>query len=120
MLREYPRARQIDGERRRRWFGSWRCDLIVWLHDDGSVEGFQFCYDKSEDEHALSWRQDLGYSHMAVDNGEGGRGYKGTPILIPDGSPDFQRILAIFEYEGAELPGHYRHFIAERIRELQH
>jgi hypothetical protein len=32
-----------------------RCDLIVWLREDETVQGFQFCYDKDDIEHALTW-----------------------------------------------------------------
>ena len=69
MLREITPSRQPAGDPRRRWFASARCDLIVWLRDDGGIDGFQFCYDKETSEHALTWFDDKGFSHMRVDDG---------------------------------------------------
>ena len=47
-----------------------KCQLttLVWLRDDESAEGFQFCYDKDDREHVLTWTHDFGFSHMRVDS----------------------------------------------------
>lgn len=120
MFREYDRTRQIRGEPRRRWFHATTADLIVWLRDDDSIEGFQFCYDKGSSEHALSWRHGLGFNHMGVDSGEhGGSLFKGTPMLVANGHFDARRILALFRAQCATLPLHYARFIAARIREAR-
>jgi len=46
MLTESANVRQFKGEPRRRWFQSQTEDLIVWYADDGSILGFQLCYDR--------------------------------------------------------------------------
>lgn len=120
MLREYPIARQVAGEPRRRWFASERCDLIVWLGEDDRAEGFQLCYDKDLAEHALTWRAQGGFSHMAVDSGEGegAANHKGTPILVPDGRYDAEHILRAFQAEAPSLPPAYSEFVAAKLLEL--
>ena len=54
MLTEIEKTRQIPGEGIRRWFRDDELDLIVWYGDDGSIEGFQLCYDKLQHERALT------------------------------------------------------------------
>ena len=103
-----------------RWFWSARCDLIVWLADDGTPEGFQFCYDKDYVEHALTWMPGYGFSHMRVDSG-GAFGWgesKGTPLLLVDGDLDADRMLEIFAKESAFVPGEYVELVSERLAEL--
>jgi len=61
-------------------------DLVVWLGEDESIQGFQLAYDKTRFEHALTWRSGSGFQHNRIDDGEGQPGhYKATPILVPDG-----------------------------------
>ena len=120
VLREMGPVRQILGEPRRRWFASERCDLIVWLDANGDPEAFQFCYDKDEVEHAATWRPSLGFSHMRVDCGPGfsfGSG-TGTPFLVPDGTYDASRMLALFEREAALVPAPIVELVTRRLREL--
>src|SRR3954468_19934914 len=121
MLREFARTRQISGEARRRWFESSRCDLIVWLRDDDSAEGFQFCYDKDIKEHALTWIDGRGFSHMAVDSGNrmiSGHG-RGTPILVADGTFDVDRIREIFQAEAIGIPSQYIALVLAKLDELR-
>src|SRR5690242_6752512 len=82
MLMEFQNVRQVPGEPRRRWFTSEDVDLVVWCDESGCAIAFQLCYDKARSERALTWKPDCGFSHRAVDDGEGSRGkYKATPIL---------------------------------------
>ena len=118
MLRELPATRQIPGEQRRKWFVSAKCDLIVWLGDDESIEGFQFCYDKHDREHALTWARDLGFSHMRVDSGDDFPRHKRTPILVANGIFDANRVLEAFRAESQSLPAEYAAFVSDRLREL--
>ena len=104
MLREIP-SRQIAGEPLRRWFTSPDMDLFVWLGEDGAPTGFQLCYDKQVHEHALTWTEAAGYSHMAVDGGESRPGrYKGTPILVANGAIRFDEIIGQLREQGGALP----------------
>lgn len=118
-FREFQRTRQVRGEPRRRWFHTPIADLIVWLREDDSIDGFQFCYDKDSREYALTWREGFGYSHMAVDAGERrGTSFKGAPILVANGAFDAQRILALFNAQAGTLPPGYASFIAAKIGEV--
>ena len=112
-------VRQVLGEPRRRWFASERCDLIVWLRDDGAPEGFQFCYDKDGDERALSWRPHLGLSHMKVDYGGDVTDSRGTPLLVPDGAFDPARMLRLFESEASQVPPEVAALVTDKLRELE-
>src|SRR5689334_19925063 len=100
MLRELQPTRQVPGDPPRRWFMSRQCDLIVWFGDDGSPMGFQFCYDKDDVEHALTWIEGKGYNHMRVDTagGDFAKG-TGTPLLVANGVFDPRRILEVFRGE---------------------
>ena len=120
MLREIPTARQIEGEPKRRWFTSSNLDLVVWVSDEGSPTGFQLCYDKQFREHALTWTDETGFSHMAVDGGESRPArYKGTPILVANGAIDVHRILDEFRREAASLPAEFAQLVEVKVRELE-
>jgi hypothetical protein len=96
-----------------------RCDLIVWFRDDETVRGFQFCYDKDETEHALTWIEGWGYNHMRVDTagGEFNPG-SGTPLLVPDGAFDPKRLLEVFEKECELVPVDFARLVSAKLREL--
>ena len=119
MLREISPTRQVMGDLPRRWFTSPRCDLIVWLTEDESAAGFQFCYDKEASEHALTWFAGLGYSHMRVDSGgayfsEG----RGTPLLVANGAMNPGRILELFRSECELVPEPYVAVVSMKLQEL--
>lgn len=118
MLRELSSARQVPGESRRRWFTSDHCDLIVWLRDDDSAEAFQFCYDKGSGEHALTWTERGGFSHMAVDPGDKPAGHKGAPILLANGAFEASRILQLFQAQSSQLPSEYVAFVSGKLCRL--
>jgi len=90
----------------RRWFYSPQVDLIVWTDEVDTLVAFEFYYDKSVDEHVLVWRQDSGFAHMAVDDGEQKPvlQYKQAPILIADGHLDLNRIRSLFRDSIEDLP----------------
>lgn len=119
MLNEIPRVRQIPGEPARRWFTCAEMDLIVWIGETGEIFGFQICYDKTDREKALTWKEDSGFSHMRVSTGETGRRFaKMMPILVMDGTVDRTRLIALFEKESAELAPGLREFVLAKVREL--
>jgi len=118
MLQEVARARQIPGEPRRRWFTSPALDLIVWYQPNNRILGFQLCYQKDDNEHALTWLKGQGFSHKKVDDGESpGDRFKKTPLLVPDGNVDVPKILTIFEQQSENLDPEIRELVSTRIRE---
>jgi hypothetical protein len=111
-------VRQVPGEARRRWFTSDELDLIVWCDAAGVPIAFQFCYDKPRAEHALTWRPELGFHHMAVDDGEGvDFKWKGTPILVPDGRFDVDQLRERFAQASGTVPSDIVAFVAAKLRE---
>lgn len=119
VLREIRPVRQRRGEPKRRWFSSPRCDLIVWLGEASEPVGFQFCYDKGADEHALSWSAPQGFSHMAVDSGEvHPMRFKGSPVLVPNGQYDAARVRHLFHAESGALPKPLVRFVMEKLEAL--
>lgn len=119
MLRETPNVRQIQGEPPRRWFADEFFDLIVWLEADGSVNGFQLCYDREFCPRALTWTRSAGYSHNAIDDGESPSGaHKSSPVLVSDGVFDTKSIYARFETAAGLLPEEIRSIVSEKIREF--
>jgi hypothetical protein len=115
MLTEIRDTRQIPGEGFRRWFTDARMDLIVWYtNKNGRIIGFQLCYDKDEDEKALTWTREAGFSHERVDDG-GDRGYshKGTPLLMPDGEFPAGRVVRDFTLLAEEIEEPLRRFVVE-------
>lgn len=105
-----------DG-RRRRWFQSSDLDLIVWYAEDGSIGGFQLCYDRRRAEHALTWIRGEGYSHLKVDDGETEPlVFKRAPILVADGRLDAGAVYARFRTQAAKLPPEVAALVEERLR----
>ena len=118
MLHEYP-ANQVTGESRRRWFSDDDWDVIVWQDDSNRVVGFQLCYDRTRDEHALTWRQDRGFTHQKVDAGESDvQHYKQSPILIADGKFDPQALANTFKQKSAKMDPAMAAFIHDKLAEM--
>jgi len=116
MLFEIKNPRQIEGEGRRRWFADSYFDLIVWYGRAGDLEGFQLCYDKGRDERALTWREDQGYAHERVDDGEVTGRAKMTPVLVPDGAFAHSAIAERFRTESAKIDPEIAGFVYDRLR----
>ena len=118
-LIEVVQVRQVPGEPRRRWFVSRDLDLIVWCDGSDSPIGFQLCYEQGRPERALTWKPELGFVHMAVDDGETDVGlrYKGTPILVSDGYFDANWVSDLFSEESAQLPPEIVEFVATKLRQ---
>ena len=120
MLREIDPARQVPGEGKRRWFTSANIDLFVWVNEGGLPTGFQLCYDKQLREYALTWTEEFGFSHMAVDGGESRPGrYKGAPILVANGTIDLSRVMDEFRLEATNLPDDVARIVEAKVELLQ-
>ena len=117
-LTEFLNVLQRPGEPRRRWFQSEQEDLIVWYEPDGSIHGFQLCYDRKGLERALTWIEGKGFSHLKVDDGEvEPLTAKRTPILITGGLFDPEGMLERFSSVAGALPEDIAQLVADKIRE---
>jgi hypothetical protein len=119
MLREMSNVRQALEEPRRRWFADDYFDLIVWLGNSGEFTGFQLCYDKSGDEHALTWHKETGFNHHRVDSGELQRPYKAPPILAADGVLDFGSLTHLFQQRSRKMDQLVARFVLDKIEAIQ-
>jgi predicted acylesterase/phospholipase RssA len=113
MLREYRVADK--GELHRRWFGDRDYDLIVWYDEAGEICAVQLCYDKQAGEHALTWTREKGFAHNRIDDGEITGGHKRTPLLVPDGIFDAERVAENFREAAGELEPELAEFVYEQI-----
>jgi hypothetical protein len=113
-MREHLDVRQVPGEQNRRWFFSDEFDLIVWLNDDQSINGFELCYNKGHNEYSIAWLP--GFAHMAVDDGEQRPGkYKASRVLVPDGYFDARRVYSSFATECHTLPKEIAEYVLQTL-----
>ncbi len=117
-LRELPRVQQVAGEPRRRWFHGPEMDLVVWEGVDGGLLAFQLAYDKHRNEHSIAWREECGFTHYQVDDGEAVALSKEAPLLYLDGTFERDRVLAEFLAAADTLPPGIAGFVAGRLREF--
>jgi hypothetical protein len=95
-------------------------DLIVWINESDDPTQLQLCYDKGRRraERAFTWKPGIGYTHTAVDDGEGrGARYKASPILFADGGFDSRRVGDLFRNHSADIPDDIVHFVIRKISE---
>lgn len=82
MLNEISPLRPTNRSHIKRWFTSRDMDLFVWLRKGMPVR-FQFAFNKSNHEEAITWNNHQGFRHYRVDSGETlPDKYKQTPILV--------------------------------------
>lgn len=117
MLLEIMDVRQVRGEGKRRWFSDDYFDLIVWYEKDDRILGFQLCYNIREDEHALTWRREIGWSHDKIDAGEKSAWQKMTPILVADGLFPKEAIAARFQSASVAIEPGLSEFVYKKILE---
>lgn len=120
MLKEFENVKQVSGEPRRRWFDDEYFDLIVWFDKNGSVWGFQLCYDRENKPRALTWTRKNGYKHSGIDYGEGmSGGGMASPVLVTDGLFDTGTIAKRLEAASKDLPLQISLFVLEKVREFK-
>jgi len=118
MLIEYDNVSQkeLDHGVRRRWFGDEYFDLIVWYNQASEIIGFQLCYDKYANPHALTWRSEGYVSHNRIDEGREIHNMM-TPILVADGLFPGDSVHRRFTDACGELEPGIRDLVLEKIRE---
>ena len=121
MLQQIDMPEREEGNLLRKWFTDEFFDLIVWFDDQALVVGFQLCYDKGHDEHALTWKQPSSYYHQRVDDGENRPGkHKSTPILVPDGTFDLRRLADQFKTQSKKIDPAISAFVYEKVLAFGH
>jgi hypothetical protein len=116
MLKEYKDVRQVAGEGERRWFLDEYFDLIVWYDAHRSIKGFQLCYDKKNNERAVTWTREDGYSHHKIDDGDVTGRAKMTPVLVADGIFARDDIADRFLEESREIERDISFFVYNRLK----
>jgi hypothetical protein len=116
MLSEFVNLRQ-NPTGYRRLFTDAHFDLYLWYDKKGgALTGFQLCYSKEGEPHALTCRNNGSCTHEKIDEGESGvLHYKGSPILMRDGEVDRSRLLADFLAAAGELELDIRDLVAAGI-----
>lgn len=118
MLTEITKTRQIPGEPLRRWFSSQEQDLYVWQDQAGKIVAFQLCYAKHRNEHAIYWRQEAGFAHLSVDDGESTALASATPILLADGTFRRNAVIERFRSLAVQLPNEIVQIVIARLLEF--
>ena len=96
MLKEISAGRQQIGDLTRRWFADESFDLFIFVDENGTLLQLQLSYDKTHQEHIISWAANSGYTHNRVDDGQDISGKARSPIMVPDGVCDIDRIISSF------------------------
>ena len=113
---EIQNVKQDSADLKKRWFFDHEMDLLVWLHKNAEIVGFQLCYDKLKNPHALTWHKDKGYTHNRIDYGEDKIGYlRGSPILLMNGAFERKRIAGVFKRESSKIDDAISTFVYEKI-----
>jgi hypothetical protein len=116
MLVELQNVRQIEGEGTRRWFRDPYFDLIIWYADDGTLTGFQLCYDKQGQERAFTWRRGHSCQHERIDTGETPGQSKMSPVIVADGSFPRGDVAERFLAESAHIDPHIARLVYDVVR----
>jgi len=119
MLKEIKSAEQKGEGITRKWYEDGCFDLIIWYRDDGSVSGFQLCYDKAGNEHAVSWQDGKGAVHKRIDGGEDTPLRNRAPIEVPDGIFPFEYVYGRFSESSAGLEPGTRELILGLLKNIK-
>ena len=118
MLRQI-KVKETENYPQRLWFTDRSHDLFVWINFDRQPLAFQFCYNKLQNEHAILWNLQHGYSHQRVDSGEAkDKRYKMSPIMIEDGDIEILKIAADFKRINQRLDPELADFIYQKLLEF--
>ncbi|MFP4637769.1 MAG: hypothetical protein ACLFM6_04955 [Spirochaetaceae bacterium] len=122
MLYEIAKVKQVPREGYRRWFTDADHDLVVWYpaRGDSRIVGFQFSYEKQDNENAVTWTRERGFEHHRIDAGEVPYGGKMTPMLLADGPPDVKSIAERFRSVSAELDPEVARFVRHVLESYAH
>ena len=115
MLRAIKTDKDDSNHLKRLWFSDQDNDLFIWLDNEIPV-AFQFSYNKQQDEHTINWGAQRGYSHERIDNGEADiSNYKMTPIMVPNGALNQQRVSQIFKSISQNIEPELARFVCLKL-----
>lgn len=115
MLYEIKNVKQESNDQYRRWFEDDYFDLIVWYNSSKEITGFQLCYDRFNDEHAITWIKNTGFYHNKIDDGPIEYHTMYTPVLVADGIFPKLKILSMFEERSNNIDENIAHLIIEKL-----
>lgn len=115
MLKEFTKIAQVPGGSRKRWFSDDYFDLFVWYSPANEIISFQLCYDKEQNERALTWKASSAYMHHRVDDGESNPTGKATPVLVSEGMFDHQTVAERFLQESLKIDQEVARFVYEKL-----
>ena len=116
MLKEYSYPKAGQKNLRRRWFLDESMDLIIWVDQSGSIQNFQLCYSKQENERALVWDPIKGCRHFRVDSGEPGPLKNLSPMMEDDERVDIGWLRRSFGQRAKEIDVAVRDFVRSTLR----
>ena len=115
MLREIRPVKQHKNEFFRRWFEDDFFDLIVWYDERRKFSGFQLCYQKARDEHALTWLEGKGYDHHRIDSGERSVWETKSPVLAAALGFPREQIIENFIERSSGLEREVVEYVVQKI-----
>ena len=119
MLKKVEAVKQRPGEDFCQWFRDEYFDLYVWTNPSGTITGFQLCYDKPGDEHALTWFSDKGFFHHRIDPGDQTPTKNRTPILVQDGIFQSDEVERRFAESSTTLDANLAAFVMRKLTEYR-
>jgi hypothetical protein len=120
MLYEIRNIDQKEKNLKRKWFYDYDLDLLIWLDRKNEIYGFQLCYDKDDNPHALTWFVDKGFFHNKIDEGDNKIGRRrGSPLLIANGVFDSERIANYFKMNSHDIEAKIAKFVYDKILEYR-
>ena len=120
MLKEIPKEIVIKnkGEYNCRWFRDDYFDLFVWHDGFCKIISIQLYYDIYNNQRALFWKEESGYSIHGVDDGENRPGKpKATPIVVANGRFNGDSIAKEFRKRSIDIDPGVTKFVYQRIIE---
>ena len=116
MLTEHPNVKQDTREFRTRWFSDDYFDLTLWQDKESRIVRFELSYNRRQNEHAITWDEKSGFSHLKVDDGESKAGqFKMSPMFMTDGIFSWKEIAERFQKESQKIDTDIAHFVYQQI-----
>lgn len=98
-----------------RWFQDEYFDLFVWYTPHQEITGFQLCYDRLHNEHAITWTEQHQWTHCKIDAGEANPLYNQSPILLNEGNFNPQTVILEFAERSQALEPELQNFILGKL-----